>query len=172
MRRATPVGVMIGGMPSTWLWSGVRLLFFFLAEEVNHVYLAPPLRFPFVSGNRLVSSVPSLLRLGRQQAATPPAIDFPFNLRSLRPRTPPPPVSVSFRAMLPPSPNGGGWSVGQDALASPGTCPICLDTFSMAAVDGRGGDVAVADGGGEGGLIGTDGLPVATPDCGHTFCQR
>ncbi|CAN0100989.1 unnamed protein product [Pylaiella littoralis] len=58
----------------------------------------------------------------------------------------------------------------QDALASPGACPICLDAFSAAeggvrVADGPGG---VADGGD---LIGADGLLTATSDCGHTFCQ-
>ncbi|CAN0504692.1 unnamed protein product, partial [Ectocarpus sp. 8 AP-2014] len=67
------------------------------------------------------------------------------------------------RAMLPLSAGGGGWSVGQDALASRGVCPICLDAFSEAA-DGSGADTK--------GLVGADGMPAATlPDCGHTFCQ-
>ncbi|CAB1098122.1 unnamed protein product [Ectocarpus sp. CCAP 1310/34] len=67
------------------------------------------------------------------------------------------------RAMLPLS-AGGGWSVGQDALASRGVCPICLDAFSEAA-DGSGADTK--------GLVGADRMPAATlPDCGHTFCQR
>ncbi|CAM9643800.1 unnamed protein product [Ectocarpus sp. 8 AP-2014] len=68
------------------------------------------------------------------------------------------------RAMLPLSAGGGGWSVEQDALASRGVCPICLDAFSE-AVDGSGADTK--------GLVGADGMPAATlPDCGHTFCQR
>ncbi|CBJ26093.1 conserved unknown protein [Ectocarpus siliculosus] len=68
------------------------------------------------------------------------------------------------RAMLPLSAAGGGWLVGQDALASRGVCPICLDAFSEAA-DGSGADTK--------GLVGADGMPAATlPDCGHTFCQR
>lgn len=75
-----------------------------------------------------------------------------------------------FRAMVQ-LPAAGGWLIGQDALASPGACPICLDAFSAAeggvrVADGPGG---VADGGD---LIGADGLLTATSDCGHTFCQR
>ncbi|CAN0468625.1 unnamed protein product, partial [Ectocarpus sp. 12 AP-2014] len=67
------------------------------------------------------------------------------------------------RAMLPLS-AGGGWSVGQEAFASRGVCPICLDAFSEAA-DGSGANTKR--------LVGADGVPAATlPDCGHTFCQR
>ncbi|CAN0555893.1 unnamed protein product, partial [Ectocarpus sp. 12 AP-2014] len=66
------------------------------------------------------------------------------------------------RAMLPLS-AGGGWSVGQEAFASRGVCPICLDAFSEAA-DGSGANTKR--------LVGADGVPAATlPDCGHTFCQ-
>lgn len=77
-----------------------------------------------------------------------------------------------------PLPAAGGWVVGQDALASPGACPICLDAFSVAGggggevVDGPDGGGGANGGGVGGGLIGADGLPATTSDCGHTFCQR
>lgn len=84
----------------------------------------------------------------------------------------------------------GGWSVGQNALASAGSCPICLDTFSVLPSEKQpqqpqpeqlqlplsqqpGMYAAGGHGLGHGEeVIGSDGLAVATVQCGHSFCQR
>ncbi|CAM9168829.1 unnamed protein product [Scytosiphon promiscuus] len=61
-----------------------------------------------------------------------------------------------------PTSNASDWSSQRNPLSSPGACPICLDVFTAA------GSV---EGGGSGGLVGADGLPTVTADCGHTFCR-
>ncbi|CAN0270037.1 unnamed protein product [Hapterophycus canaliculatus] len=72
------------------------------------------------------------------------------------------------RAMVPPSsPNAGDWPSERNPLSSPEACPICLDVFTPAGSADGGGSASAS-----GGLVGADGLPAVTADCGHTFCRR
>lgn len=83
-----------------------------------------------------------------------------------------PPIPNPLRAMV--TIASGGWTVGQDALASPGACPICLNPFSAVSSMGEGGTPS-GDGescGSGGGLKGADGLATASLPCGHAFCRR
>ena len=87
-----------------------------------------------------------------------------------QPPLPPPPLCRAMVSLAP-----GGWSVGQNALASRGSCPICLDTFSAPKQQQQQQRKFATGGYGLGDgveLTGSDGLAAATLKCGHAFCQR
>ncbi|CAN0366796.1 unnamed protein product [Ascophyllum nodosum] len=67
--------------------------------------------------------------------------------------------------------NAGGWPVKQEARGSAGTCPICLDTFAVPSSEVQTPRTTVEGSTAGEGLIGTDGVVVATLPCGHSFCR-